>query len=272
MVVIGSGAASLTAALHLGEHSLLIERRSRADSLFTRGQGQGGSEDCSNTLPLGVARARVAGVENGGAKGQRQDVSAWERQAIAHLRPAGTPRQDEERCKNGEPVTLARWIPPDLQEAGAGNGEAEIFGDESLDGLAALVRGELRFDTRVCKIVPTTHVVELEDGVSIVYDKLISGVNAIELIALLGAELPNRIRSHSAMVHWLSARDIELVDDSTQFLCGDTSSAGAGRRVAEMVKRALAQKFRPATAAVTPGHRLFTPRLVGGLLPGAPAR
>jgi hypothetical protein len=36
----------------------------------------------------------------------------------------------------------------------------------------------------------------------------------------------------------------------------------AGRRVAETVKRALAQKFRPVTDTFLRGAKLFEPRLV----------
>jgi hypothetical protein len=64
-------------------------------------------------------------------------------------------------------------------------------------------------------------------------------------------------------MYWLAARDIELLDDSTQFLYGDVDSFSAGRRVAETVTRALAQKFRPASESFLCAEKLFTPRLVG---------
>jgi hypothetical protein len=63
-------------------------------------------------------------------------------------------------------------------------------------------------------------------------------------------------------MYWLAARDVELLDDSTQLLYGDVNPFAAGRRVAETVKRALAQKFRPAAENLVAGEKLFKPRLV----------
>jgi hypothetical protein len=82
------------------------------------------------------------------------------------------------------------------------------------------------------------------------------------LIGLLQPDLPDRIRTHQGLMYWLAARDIELLDDSTQFLYGDVDSFSAGRRVAETVTRALAQKFRPASENFLCAEKLFTPRLV----------
>jgi hypothetical protein len=125
-----------------------------------------------------------------------------------------------------------------------------------------LLRGELRLGARVIRIETAAHSVELSDGRKIVYDKLISGIQAVELAGLLHPPLPQRIRTHQGLLYWLAARDVELIDESTQFLFGDVNSFAAGRRVAETVKRALAQKFRPAAEAFLPGAKLFEPRLV----------
>jgi hypothetical protein len=133
------------------------------------------------------------------------------------------------------------------------------------------LRGELRLETRVRRIFPGAHRVELDDGSSIVYDKLASSISSVGLIGLLHEELPNRIRSHQGLMYWLAARDVELIDEATQFLYGDTSSFAAGRRVAESIQRALAQRFRPATDTFARGERLFKPRLVGAQPPSARA-
>jgi hypothetical protein len=139
----------------------------------------------------------------------------------------------------------------------------------SLQALVPLLRGELRLGVRVVRIVPMTHSVELSDGHQIVYDKLISGIQAVELAGLLQPALPQRIRTHQGLLYWLAARDIELIDESTQFLFGDVDSFAAGRRVAQTVQRALAQKFRPAAESLLPGAKLFEPRLVRNSPPGA---
>ncbi len=203
IVIIGAGAAGITAALHLGEHSLLLERRAQLGEVST-------------------------GCE------------------------AGSDIHDHH--------VVARWIPPRLDPIEDSSQESNTR--ESLESLVPLLRGELRLRTRVTRISPATHAVELADGSTIVYDKLVSSLPPIELIGLLQPGLPNRIRSHQGLMYWLAARDIELLDDSTQFVLGDVNAFAAGRRVAATVKRALAQKFRPATETFLRGERLFTPRLV----------
>jgi len=255
VVVIGAGAAGLTAALHLGEHSVLIEQRSQVGTIYTGHAPEGGSDDCKSSFALGAAGAGVAGAEDGRAGGPRTGISAWERQAISR---ACAPIQ---QGQDGEPVVVARWVPPRL-DASQGVCADEPAG-ESLHSLVPLLRGELRLDTRVTRIVPAAHRIDLADGSSIVYDKLASSIPSSDVLELLQSELPNRIRSHQGLMYWLSARDVELLDESTQFLYGDTNPFAAGRRVAESIKRALAQKFRPATDAFVRGESLFKPRLVG---------
>lgn len=261
VVVIGAGAAGLTAALHIGEHSVLIEQRSHVGTIDTGREPEGGSDDLKSGFSLGVAGTGIAGAEDGRADGPRPGISAWERQEIVRACAPGREAED------GETVVVARWVPPPLDAAQAAS--ADEPARESLQNLVPLLRGELRLDTRVSHITPAAHRVDLADGGSIVYDKLASGIPSSDLIDLLHSELPGRIRSHQGMMYWLAARDIELLDESTQFLYGDTSPFAAGRRVGESIKRALAQKFRPATDAFV-HERLFKPRLVGA--PSASAR
>jgi hypothetical protein len=256
VVVVGAGAAGLTAALHLGEHSLLLEQRPHVGTIYTGSEAQGGSNDCTSTLPVGAARTGVAGGEDRRADRQRPGLSTWERQEIARTRsPPG--QADRE---NGEPIVVARWVPPQLAPTDCAARETESR--ESLEPLIPLLRGELRLGARVTRIAPSSHRVELADGHAIVYDKLVCGVSSFEMILLLQPELPDRIRSHQGLMYWLAARDVELVDDSTQFLFGDVNPFAAGRRVAETVKRALAQKFRPVSDVFVRGEKLFVPRLV----------
>jgi len=259
VVVLGAGAAGLTAALHIGEHCVLLERRAQVDA-HTGFQPEGGSDDRKSSLPLGAARAGATGAQDRGADRERQGVSTWERQGLAH---ACTPDHREaggEGRENGQPVVVARWIPPRLDPVDAASSGANSR--ESLQSLVPLLRGELRLGAQVTRIAPAAHLVELADGHTIVYDKLVSSLDAVQLIGLLQPELPNRIRTHQGLMYWLAARDIELVDDSTQFLYGDVDAFSGGRRVAETVKRALAQKFRPASETFLRGEQLFKPRLV----------
>jgi hypothetical protein len=275
VVIIGAGAAGITAALHLGEHSLLIEQRPHVGTIYTGAGAQGGSDDWTNSHPMGAARPRAAGGENPGADRERQGLSTWERQEIARTcsspgkaglengRPQIAGRED------GEPVVVARWIPPRLEPTDPAAQEAESR--ESLETLVPLLRGELRLGSRVIRIAPSLRRLDLADGRAIVYDKLVCSVPSGEMILLLQPELPDRIRSHQGLMYWLAARDVDLVDDATQFLSGDANPFAAGRRVAETVIRALAQKFRPMTDTFVRGEKLFVPRLVGTPLSNAAA-
>ncbi|MEO8062206.1 MAG: hypothetical protein ABI821_05610 [Pseudomonadota bacterium] len=264
VVIIGAGAAGITAALHIGEHSVLLEQRAQVGADLSGCEAQGGFDDRKSSLPLGASRVGVTRDQDRGADRQRQGVPAWERQAVARACTPGDREAGGEAHEAGEslnePRVVARWIPPRFEPADDSSGDADSR--ESLESLLPLLRGDLRLRARVIRIAPAAHLVELDDGRTIVYDKLISSVESIELIGLLQPELPSRIRSHQGLMYWLAARDIELVDDSTQFLFGDVNPFAAGRRVAETVKRALAQKFRPASETFLHGEQLFKPRLV----------
>jgi hypothetical protein len=214
---------------------------------------------------LGAARIGTAGAQDGGADRERPGVPTWERQEIARTcapdhREAGGEADADGQREDSQPIVVARWIPPRLDPAH----EASIDADspESLLRLVPLLRGELRLGVYVTRIAPAAHLVELADGRTIVYDKLVSSIESVQLIGLLQPELPSRIRTHQGLMYWLAARDIELVDDSTQFVYGDVTPFAGGRRVAQTVQRALAQKFRPASEAFLRGEQLFKPRLV----------
>ena len=272
MVIIGAGAAGITAALHIGAHSLLIERRLHVGCIDNSHQGpraEGGSHDRKSSFPLGIARAGLAGAQDAGADRKRQGVSAWERQALASSCTPDHGATYGESAEGGEPVVVARWIPPSLEAAEDASPPANAR--ESLQSLVPLLRGELRLGAQVTRISPAARRIELADGRVIVYDKLVSSIDTIALIGLLQPELPARIRSHQGLMYWLAARDVELVDDSTQLLYGDVNAFAAGRRVAETVKRALAQKFRPSAEKLVAGEKLFKPRLVRSPPPSAAA-
>jgi hypothetical protein len=272
VVVIGADAAGITAALHVGEHSLLLEKRMHVGATSRDQQVQGGFDDRKSTLALGASRAGFAGAQDTGADRNRQGVSTWERREVAaactpdHRQAGGeTP---EVRHSLNDPGAVSRWIPPRLDPVDEGTCPDSR---QSLQGMLPLLRGELRLGARVTRIVPLARTIELADGSSIIYDKLISSIQAIELTGLLQPQLPNRIRTHQGLLYWLTARDVELIDESTQFLFGDVDPFAAGRRIAQTVKRALAQKFRPESETFLPGAKLFEPRLVQSPPPSAVA-
>jgi glycine/D-amino acid oxidase-like deaminating enzyme len=275
VVIIGAGAAGFTAALHIGEHSVLLEQRFQVGAISDCEAGcdaQGGSDDRKSSFPLGATRigqgADAAGTQDGGTEGRRSGVSARERQEVAR---ACTPDHRQASRQAGEdtaPVDATRWIPPRLDPDAE---SIDVQSSESLQGLVPLLRGELRLGVQVTRIVPAAHLVVLADGRTILYDKLVSSIESIELVGLLQPLLPSRIRTHQGLMYWLAARDIELLDDSTQFLYGDLSPFAGGRRVAQTVQRALAQKFRPASDPMPGAEQLFKPRLVPTSLTSAAA-
>lgn len=276
VVIIGAGAAGITAALHIGEHSVLLEQRAQVGALSGSLSGSqagceahGGTNDRKSSLPLGATRVGAVGPQDRGADRQRQGLSAWERQAVANACTSDPRKAGSHAAENGQPVVVARWIPPRLDPGEKSPGDADSR--ESLQSLLPLLRGEVRLGAQVLRITPAVHRVELADGRTIMYDKLVSSVDAIVLIGLLQPALPERIRTHQGLMYWLAARDIEMIDDSTQFLYGDPDSFAAGRRVAETVKRALAQKFRPASESFSSGEKLFKPQLVRTPSPGVAA-
>jgi hypothetical protein len=259
VVIIGAGAAGITAALHIGAHSVLIEQHRQAGAAG-HFQSQGGTNDCESRFPVGVARAGAVCAQDTGADRKRQGVSTWERQAVANTCTPDHGAAGGEAAESGQPVVVPRWIPPRLDSADDASCAAGVR--ESLQSLLPLLRGEVRLGVQVTRITPAAHRIDLADGGAIVYDKLVSSVEPVVLIGLLQPDLPDRIRTHQGLMYWLAARDIELLDDSTQFLYGDVDSFSAGRRVAETVTRALAQKFRPASENFLCAEKLFTPRLV----------
>lgn len=247
-IVIGGGPTGISAAFHLGEHSLLLERR---DSLED-------SHDHSRNLPLGATRGGALGPEDAGADGQRSGTSVTERKAlfIACSTTGETPAGKDNL------IHVARWQPPALGPSPA----SDEFDDDnrreigSLRGLVPLLRGELRLGANVVRVSPSLHMLELADGSRFVYDKLLSTVPIVELASLVMHEMASRVSHAEFFSYWLSEYDIEVADRATQICHGDVDEIAAGKRVAALINRSLAGRFQ----ARRRGSSFFAPRLVKG--------
>lgn len=203
-VIIGAGAAGLTAAMHIGEHALLLEQRSAVGSI--------GSD-----IRRGVGELRA------------RELHEW----------TGTPVGGY--STTAERVRITRWEPPALAPESP---QTVTPSRQSLGGLVPLLRGELRLETRVARLMPALRRVELANGGAIIYDKLVSTVKLLDLVELLGEYVPSRVRSSHSLMNWLNARDVELADEESRELLGEASPFVAGRRAAERVTEALERRFR----------------------------
>jgi hypothetical protein len=203
-IIIGGGLTGVSAAVHLGEHCLLLERRTSLEE----------SNDHSHNFPLGAARSSALGVEGPGPDGERKArFLAW--------RPAGEAPADGDEL-----------IRDDRSKTG------------SLRALVPLLRGELRLGGNVVRVTPSLHLVELADGSRFVYDKLLSTVSILETATLVMHELASRISHAEFFRYWLSECDIEVADRATQSCRGDVDEIAAGKRVAALINRALAGRFQ----------------------------
>ena len=79
-----------------------------------------------------------------------------------------------------------------------------------MNGFLPQLRGQLRLQARVARVLPSKHLVVLSDGTSCVYDKLVSTVPLPALVDLLGEEAPTRVRRASSDLRHESARWVHL--------------------------------------------------------------
>jgi hypothetical protein len=253
-IIIGAGCTGISAAYHLGGHSLLLEQRTSQEDFHDR----------SHYGSMGAARARYLGGEDGGADGERPGVSRAERKALfISCSSTGKAPADEQAL-----IHVARWQPPELK--------ADTFAEDRRETPAArallpLLRGEVRFGARVVRISPLQHLVELADGARFVYDKLLSTLPLPTLAGMVMHELPAHVRRDESLRYWLSEYDVELGDRVTQVSRGDLDDFVAGKRIAEQIARALSAKFQNAGQPISRGARLFVPRVVPRATPGASA-
>jgi hypothetical protein len=244
ILVIGAGPTGMSAAFHLGEHCLLLERH---DSLED-------SHDCSHDFPMGIAYGGGLGDEDPDTDGDGSAVSPAERKALFISCSSHAQADPAERTL----IHVARWQPPDLAAKPAPPPRAP----PSVRTLKPLLRGELRLNSRVVRIAPEAHLLELVNGQRFIYDKLVSTLPLASTELLATHDLPSHVRRDETLRYWLSEHDIEVADRTTQDFYGDLDEFAAGKRIVEHLGHALALKFG-GTARSRPQHsRLFQPRLV----------
>jgi len=243
-IVIGAGRTGISAAYHLGQHSLLLEQRS----------GLPERDDCSNDRPVGAARDWFVGDEYGSADRRRPGLSSTERKALfISCSSTGQARADQPSL-----IHIARWQPPQFSSPADDTTQRQ---PASLQALVPLLRGEVRFGAQVLRISPSEHLLELADGTCFIYDKLLSTVSLSALLRMVLHELPAHVRRDESLRYWLSEHDVESGDRVTRASYGDIDEIAAGKRIADVIGRALANKFQRQGPAF-PRDRLFEPRLV----------
>ena len=240
-MIIGAGPTGMSAAFHLGEHSLLLEQRQSLEH----------SHDYSNGFPMGAAHGGALGGEDGGADG---DGFAPFTESKTLIISCSSRAHDE----TGEHtlIQVERWRPPDLANQGS-----ELGAPPSVRTLMPLLRGELRMNAQVTRVTPASHLLELANGHRYVYDKLLSTLTLADTEALVMHDLPRHVRRDESLRYWLSEHDIELADRAMLEDYGDLDEFAMGKRFADQIGLALALKFGKVRSHVR-GTRLFQPRLV----------
>ena len=79
-----------------------------------------------------------------------------------------------------------------------------------MDGFLPHLRGEVKLNARVSRIVPSRHLVVLSDGASYAYEKLVSTMPLPKLVDMLGDSAPSRIHKAAAQLRHVSVRCVNL--------------------------------------------------------------
>jgi len=235
-LIIGAGPTGMSTAFHLGEHSLLLEQRNSLEHFH----------DYSHDLAMGTAHGGAVGGEDAGADG---DGSAAPKDHKALFIS----------CSAQSLIHVARWRPPDLAPPTPGH---TLSAPPSVRTLRPLLRGELRMGARVVRVSPQARLAELADGHRFVYDKLVSTLPLAATERLVAHDLPGYVSRDESLRFWLGEHDIEVVDRTIQEYYGDVDEFAAGKRVAEQIDQAMAEKYATPKRSNAPGRRLFEPRLV----------
>jgi UDP-galactopyranose mutase len=79
-----------------------------------------------------------------------------------------------------------------------------------MDGFLPQLRGELRLNAKVTRVIPSKHLLMLQDGTSYEYQKLISTMPLPVLVNLIGEEAPVRVREAARALRHVSVRCVNL--------------------------------------------------------------
>jgi UDP-galactopyranose mutase len=79
-----------------------------------------------------------------------------------------------------------------------------------MDGFLPHLAGDLRLSARVERVVPSEHLVVLDDGSRYTYEKLISTMPLPALVKLVGKEAPTRVVRAAAKLRHVSVRCVNL--------------------------------------------------------------
>jgi UDP-galactopyranose mutase len=79
-----------------------------------------------------------------------------------------------------------------------------------MDGFLPKLRGDIRLNARVTRVVPSKHLLVLADGKGYVYDKLISTMPLTTLVDLIGEEVPARVQQAARQLRHVSVRCVNL--------------------------------------------------------------
>jgi UDP-galactopyranose mutase len=79
-----------------------------------------------------------------------------------------------------------------------------------MNGFLPHLQGELRLDTRVTAVSPSTHSLTLSDGSTLSYEYLISTMPLPGLIRIMGSEAPPEVRSAADALRHVSVRCVNL--------------------------------------------------------------
>ena len=233
----------MSAAFHLGEHSLLLERRHSLEH----------HHDYSHDLPMGDPHGGAVGGEDPGADGDGFATPA-ENQAVFISCSSHADAGDNTL------IHVERWRPPDSRRRAS-----EVsFARRRRFALC------VRCFVASCDSVRTwfafhlpTHLVELADGHRYVYDKLVSTLSLAAIEFLVATDLPRHVRRDESLRYWLSEHDIEVADRAIQDYYGDLDEFAAGKRVArsgrpgagrEVWQHTSFEDGRHAPVPAAPGH------------------
>ncbi len=171
VVVIGAGPTGLSTAYHLGERCLLLEQHRAIGGSCRSRSYRGFTFDLGDPLPA--------------------SNDAYVHEMLAML--------------SGENLQWTRAVD------GARTAYPLQGGLQALmDGFLPQLRGEVKLNARVVRVIPGRHQLVLSRGASFVYEKLVCTLALPELVRMLGDDAPPRVRRAAAALRHLSSRRVNL--------------------------------------------------------------